>query len=84
MATSPAAQVACQPESSVTRNSNLRGQERRVGERSTVSACPAKLRRGKAHGFTSDLADSGLVPSMGSVGDCYDNAMIESFWSRMR
>jgi putative transposase len=20
---------------------------------------------------------------MGSIGDCYDNAMIESFWSRM-
>jgi putative transposase len=27
---------------------------------------------------------SGLVPSMGRVGDCYDNAMIESFWSRMQ
>jgi transposase InsO family protein len=21
---------------------------------------------------------------MGSVGDCYDNAMVESFWSRMQ
>jgi len=21
---------------------------------------------------------------MGSVGDCFDNAMIESFWSRMQ
>ena len=21
---------------------------------------------------------------MGSVGDCYDNAMIEAFWSRMQ
>ena len=21
---------------------------------------------------------------MGSIGDCFDNAMIESFWSRMR
>ena len=27
---------------------------------------------------------SGLVPSMGSIGDCYDNAMIEAFWSRMQ
>src|SRR6478735_3029877 len=26
----------------------------------------------------------GLVPSMGSIGDCYDNSMIESFWSRMQ
>jgi putative transposase len=24
------------------------------------------------------------VPSMGSVGDCDDNAMIEAFWSRMQ
>lgn len=34
--------------------------------------------------FTQRAIDSGLVPSMGSVGDCYDNAMIESFWSRMQ
>jgi transposase InsO family protein len=34
--------------------------------------------------FTNRAKDSGLVPSMGSVGDCYDNAMMESFWSRMQ
>lgn len=34
--------------------------------------------------FTQRAVDSGLLPSMGAVGDCYDNAMIESFWSRMR
>ena len=34
--------------------------------------------------FTHRAKDSGLVPSMGSVGDCYDNAMIEAFWSRMQ
>ncbi|WP_420618785.1 IS3 family transposase [Candidatus Poriferisocius sp.] len=33
--------------------------------------------------FTKRALDSGLVPSMGSIGDCFDNAMIESFWSRM-
>ena len=27
---------------------------------------------------------TGLLPSMGSIGDCYDNAMIESFWGRMQ
>jgi putative transposase len=34
--------------------------------------------------FTRRALDSGLVPSMGSIGDCYDNAMIESFRGRMR
>ncbi|MFD1500271.1 hypothetical protein ACFSIL_28035, partial [Streptosporangium lutulentum] len=34
--------------------------------------------------FTERAKASGLVPSMGSVGDCYDNAMIEAFWSRMQ
>jgi transposase InsO family protein/transposase-like protein len=34
--------------------------------------------------FTHRARASGLVPSMGSIGDCYDNAMIESFWSRMQ
>ncbi|GGU76635.1 transposase [Lentzea flava] len=34
--------------------------------------------------FTKRAKDFGLIPSMGSVGDCYDNAMMESFWSRMQ
>lgn len=34
--------------------------------------------------FTQRAVDSGLLPSMGSVGDCYDNAVIEAFWSRMQ
>jgi putative transposase len=34
--------------------------------------------------FTHRAKASGLVPSIGSIGDCYDNAMIESFWSRMQ
>lgn len=33
--------------------------------------------------FTRRAIDSGLLPSMG-VGNCDDNAMIESFWSRMQ
>jgi transposase InsO family protein len=34
--------------------------------------------------FTRRAIDSGLLPSMGSVGDCYDNALVEAFWSRMQ
>jgi transposase InsO family protein len=34
--------------------------------------------------FTQRAIDSGLVPSMGSIGDCFDNAVIESFRSRMQ
>jgi putative transposase len=33
--------------------------------------------------FTRRALDSGLVPSMGSIGDCYDGLM-ESFWARMQ
>jgi len=34
--------------------------------------------------FTRRAQESGLLPSMGSIGDCFDNAMIESFWARMQ
>jgi transposase InsO family protein len=34
--------------------------------------------------FTERARASGMVPSMGTIGDCYDNAMIESFWGRMQ
>lgn len=34
--------------------------------------------------FTQRAKDSGLVPSMGSVGDCDDSPMVETFWSRMQ
>lgn len=34
--------------------------------------------------FTTRAKESGLVPSMGSVGDAFDNAVIESFWGRMQ
>lgn len=31
-----------------------------------------------------NLRRSGLTPSFGSVGDCFDNAVIEAFWGRMQ
>jgi putative transposase len=34
--------------------------------------------------FTRRALDSGLVPSMGSIGDCYVNGLMESFRARMQ
>ncbi|WP_225991823.1 IS3 family transposase [Actinomadura montaniterrae] len=34
--------------------------------------------------FTQRAKASGLVASMKSIGDCFDNAVIESFWGRMQ
>ncbi len=34
--------------------------------------------------FTRRALDSGLVASMGSIGDCFDNAVVEPFWARMQ
>ena len=34
--------------------------------------------------FGKRLTDAGLVASMGSIGDCYDNSMVESFWGTMQ
>jgi putative transposase len=34
--------------------------------------------------FGQRLLAAGLLGSMGSVGDCYDNSMMESFWGTMQ
>ena len=34
--------------------------------------------------FTEDVRRLGLLSSMGTVGDCYDNAPMESFWGSMQ
>jgi hypothetical protein len=33
--------------------------------------------------FSQRCKDAGVCPSMGSVGDCYDNAMCESFFATL-
>ena len=34
--------------------------------------------------FGQRLRAAGMLASMGTVGDCYDNAMMESFWGTMQ
>lgn len=34
--------------------------------------------------FPHRVQQAGLMPSLGTVGDGYDNAMMESFWSKMQ
>ncbi len=34
--------------------------------------------------FTERARASGLLPSMGSIGDCVDNTLMESFWARVQ
>jgi len=34
--------------------------------------------------FGQRVRKAGLLPSMGTIGDCYDNAMMESFWSTLQ
>lgn len=34
--------------------------------------------------LTEKVRTAGLMPSFGSVGDAFDNAMMESFWSSMQ
>jgi putative transposase len=37
-----------------------------------------------AWAFGKRIRDAGILGSMGTVGDCYDNAMMESFWHTMQ
>ena len=34
--------------------------------------------------FSQRIKEAGLLPSLGIVGDAYENAMMESFWSKCR
>jgi putative transposase len=71
-------------------DSRTRDECSRHGDRPTQAAGGATVIRSDqgtqftSWTFTQRAVDSGLLPSMGTVGDCYDNAMAESFWSRMQ
>ena len=57
---------------------------RRVVGWSIDNSATAGLVTSASWAFTQRAHDSGLVPSMGTVGDCFDNALMEAFWARMQ
>jgi transposase InsO family protein len=52
--------------------------------KATVLRRPVESGQFTSWAFTRRVQDAGLAPSMGSIGDCYDNTMMESFWARMQ
>jgi hypothetical protein len=45
---------------------------------------PVEFTQYTSWAFGQRLTKAGLLGSMGSVGDCYDNAMMESFWGTLQ
>jgi putative transposase len=45
---------------------------------------PLSPRSTQPGAFGKRIRDAGILGSMGTVGDCYDNAMMESFWHSMQ
>jgi putative transposase len=45
---------------------------------------PVELAQYTALRFTQRLADAGVAPSTGRVGDSYDNALAENLWSSIK
>lgn len=45
---------------------------------------PVELAQYTALRFTQRLADAGIAPSTGSVGDSFDNALAENLWSTIK
>ncbi|MFC4016627.1 transposase, partial [Micromonospora sp. GCM10011542] len=51
---------------------------------SPVLQRPIELANYTSFRFAQRLADNGILPSMGSVGDSFDNALMENFWSTLK
>jgi transposase InsO family protein len=67
------------------------GSRRRTGTAARLTAAPAGLVHHSDRGvryaglaYRQRLAQAGVIPSMSRRGNCYDNAMMESFWSTLK
>jgi len=76
--------IDSQPTAALVTNALAMAIEQRHPEEGTTVIHSDQGTQFTSWAFTQRVIDSGLLPSMGSVGNCYDNAMIESFWSRMQ
>ena len=76
--------IDTQPTAALVTNALAMAIEQRQPERGTTVIHSDQGTQFTSWAFTQRVVDSGLLPSMGSVGDCFDNAMIESLWSRMQ
>jgi len=76
--------ISHNPTASLTTNALGMAIEQRDAQRGETVIHSDRGTQFTSWAFTERARDSGLVPSMGSIGDCYDNAMIEAFWSRMQ
>src|SRR5215467_1214572 len=45
---------------------------------------PVEPRQFTSWAFSERVRQAGLIPSMGTVGAAFDNAVIESFWARLQ
>ena len=61
-----------------------RQQRTRLQGSSQVLLPPVEPSQFTSWGFSERAVNYGLLPSMGTIGDCFDNAVIESFWSRVQ
>ena len=80
----PTARASHNPTAALTSNALAMAVEQRDAQRGETVIHSDHGTQFTSWAFTERARQSGLVPSMGSVGDWYDNAKIEAFWSRMQ
>jgi len=58
--------------------------ERRRTTNETLLRRPLEPKQFTSRGFSERAVNFGLLPSVGTIGDCFENDVIELFWSRVQ